>query len=793
MSSVPPLGYFLNPFAGFWQNAETVASATAPHTLNLPTLHDSVTIVYDRYQVPHIFARNDHDLYVAQGYVTARDRLWQMDFQTRAAGGRLSEVLGELTLEYDRFQRKVGMVYGAERFLEATLADSLGRQVIEAYTEGVNAWISQLTPMNYPIEFKLLDYKPEPWEPLKTALMLKLMTANLTMGTDDLFMTRILQQYGKATVDSLFPAYPYFSDPIIPPHTPWNFRPVPIPAAPTQVAALGATYQFPHRPDPDNGSNNWAISGERSATGYPILANDPHLGLSLPSLWYQVQLHAPGVNVCGASLPGTPGVIIGFNDAIAWGVTNVDADVLDFYKIDFRDDDRLEYRYLDETTAQEWHPVTLREERIKVRNYGIIRDTVRYTHHGPLLYNDPAEPSFNPRFPAGLAMRWIAHEPSTELTTFYKLNRAQDYQAFTEALSYYMAPAQNFVYADRDNNIALWVNGRFPLKWKEQGKFILEGSDPKNDWQGWIPHAHNPHVKNPPRGFVSSGNQRSTDRTYPYYLTWEQAPYGRGARINEVLRQMHHATADSLRALQNDNLYWHARQALPRMLQGVRAQQLTEPQQQVYAQMRRWNYEYGPGQREPAVFEAWWEAFTEATWHDELGDTLMRYPMQTTTLFLMDSLPKASWFDDRTTPERETLDEILHQTFVASVDTLRSDLGPWDDDWQWATVKGTTIRHLMPPLTSFGRKDIRIGGGAGIVNATKKTHGPSWRMIVELGPQVKAWGVYPGGQSGNPGSPFYENMIDTWRDGHLNELIFLPSPEAAPADASVWQLNRNSP
>ncbi|MGB3616740.1 MAG: penicillin acylase family protein, partial [Catalinimonas sp.] len=673
-------------------------------------------------------------------------------------------------------------VWGAERALETALADPQSREMVEAYTDGVNAWLRDLPREDYPVEFKLLAYDPEPWTPLKSALMLKQMTANLTTGTEDLYLTRALQTLGRAAVDSLFPRHPYQTDPIIPQGTPWNFTPKPRPAAPPDWTAAAVRHRFPYAPDPDNGSNNWAISAERSATGYPILANDPHLELSLPSLWYEIQLHAPGVNVAGVSLPGAPTVIIGFNERIAWGVTNVDADVLDFYEIDFVDAARTEYRH-----GEEVRPVRLVEERIKVRNHGFELDTVRYTHHGPLVYDSAGATSFSRRIPAGLAMRWIAHDPSNEFLTFHALNRATNYEAFTAALSHYVAPAQNFVYADADKHIALWVMGRFPLKWPEQGKYVLDGSNPAHDWQGWVPAAHNPHVLDPPRGFVSSANQSSVDSTYPYYLNWEQAPLGRGARINEVLAGMQNATQDSLRRLQNDNLSHHARAALPRLLAGVRADELTPEQAEVLDAFRTWDFRYEADARLPTVFDAWWDTYVAAVWEDNLGDTLLRYPSRVTTLHLIDSFPTSPWFDLDSTPARETAADLAHTSFAATVDTLVSELGPWGDDWAWADTKGTNVRHVAR-LDGFGTDVLRMGGGSGIPNATKRTHGPSWRMLVETGPRVRAWGIYPGGPSGNPGSRYYDNQVETWRRGELREIVYLRGPAEQP-DSTAGHLH----
>ncbi|MCH9008453.1 penicillin acylase family protein, partial [candidate division KSB1 bacterium] len=333
---LPPLGKFLDPFHGFWQNAET-ANTPVEKQLTLPDLDAPITILYDDRSVPHIFAENDHDLYFAQGYLTARDRLWQMGFQTRAAAGRLSEVLGRRTLAYDRFQRRIGMTYGARNALKAMAADSVVRRIIHAYTAGVNAYIQTLTPETYPVEYKILDYAPEEWTPLKCALLLKYMAWMLTGRSTDLKITNTLARFGAAVVHDLFPEYPENMDAVIPAGTPWRFDPVKVekPDSGFLPRAVRAGLQF--EPHSGNGSNNWVVSGKKTISGFPLLANDPHLGLSLPSIWYEVQLINPSVNVYGVSLPGVPNVIVGFNEKIAWGVTNAGADVMDWYEIKFQD------------------------------------------------------------------------------------------------------------------------------------------------------------------------------------------------------------------------------------------------------------------------------------------------------------------------------------------------------------------------------------------------------------------------------------------------------------------------
>jgi penicillin amidase len=598
-----------------------------------------------------------------------------------------------------------------------------------------------------------------------------MMAYDLTGRSDDLRLSNILNQYGPAVVADLFPDYPFREDPIVPLGTKPDFTPLPVPAPPPGFLA-GLTHQQLERESPGElGSNNWAVAGTKSATGYPILANDPHLQLNLPSIWYQVQLTAPKVNVAGVALPGAPGVVIGFNEQVSWGVTNVDADVLDWYQLKFKDGHQRQYWH-----DNQWKPVRRVVEVLKVRGGATRRDTVLYTHHGPIVYHQP-EKAFNPQTPVQHALRWIAHERSNELKTFYLLNRARHYEDYRQALAYYVAPAQNFIYADVHQDIAIWPNGRFPLKWKEQGKFILDGTNPAHDWQGWIPAAHNPHVKNPDRGFVSSANQSPAGPGYPYYLNWEFESPERAMRINQRLAAMQKATPDSMRKLQNDNFNLHAQTILPLLLAQVQPAKQNKTEQQAFRELSAWDYNNEARAIAPTLFELWWPLLAKAIWEDEFGnsDALpRRYPSRDRTIYLLQQQAGARWFDNGTTPGRETRASVIQQSFKAAVDSLRRLHGPFGKAWAWSRHKRTSIQHLAR-LPGFGKENISIGGGRHIVNATSERHGPSWRMVVALGPQVRAYGIYPGGQSGNPGSFYYDNLVETWRQGRLNKVLYLKS------------------
>jgi len=782
--AVPAVGPLLSPFTGFWQNAEKPDQLQAKE-IDIEGTSEPVEVVFDSLHIPHVFAKNDHDAYFAQGFLTARDRLWQMEFQTHAAAGRLSEIVGDRALELDRYNRRLGMGFAAEKSVAFMLEDPRTKEAIEAYTAGINAYIAQLKPADYPLEYKLLGYAPEQWQPIKCAYFLKYMSGVLALGADDVAMTNILAKFGPDVTRDLFPDYPHKEDPIIPVGTKWDFLPVYYLKSPMNPKPGKGDFalNWP-RHDPAIGSNNWAISAEKSATGYPILANDPHLSLSLPSIWYLIQLHTPTMNVMGASMPGSPGVIGGFNEHIAWGETNVGSDVLDFYKIKFKDNSRQEYWHDDK-----WKPVTRRVETVKVKGLPDVIDTVLYTHHGPVMYTQ-GQKSYAKNFPVGYAVRWVAHDPANELLCFYLLNRAKNHDDYREALLSYGSPAQNFVYADVNKDIAIAPNGRFPLKKKEQGKFLLDGTNPADDWMAYIPAGHNPHVKNPVRGFVSSANQSSTDPTYPYYLNWQFAPPERGTRINQRLTAMGKATVDSMAKLQYDNYNLRAASLLPKLLAQVRPGTLSAPQQQALKTVQQWRFNNDIAEVGATIFSEWEKRFMDALWADDMpdADTLpMKMPSADRTMRMIDEQPTARWIDDSRTPTRETLTDIVTRSFQATVDTLTKRHGPQGNNWQWATTKATRIAHLAR-LDALSAMNVQVGGGTSVVNATTTRTGPSWRLVVALGPKPQGYAAVPGGQSGNPGSHYYLNMLEPWRRGQLTPLQFMSTPSTAGTSVR-WKLN----
>ncbi|TYP93322.1 penicillin amidase [Fodinibius salinus] len=784
LGPAPPMGAFWNPQSGFWANAQTNKFASQNISLDDETLSDTVGVYFDQHQIPHIFASNNRDLYFAQGYITARDRLWQMELQTRAAAGRLSEILGSRTLQFDRYRRHIGMGYAAEQALEGLLGNPRTAKAVKAYAAGVNAWIDQLQPQEYPLEYKFLNHHPESWTPLKTALLLKNMTYTLAGRNSDLRMSNTRAVFGDDFIKQILDLEHPLTDPIIPKSKKWDFASqAPQKPEDTFTPSIVDTVT-PFQPDPQNGSNNWAVSGSKTANGYPILSNDPHLNMTLPSIWYAVQLHSPDQNVMGVSLPGAPAIIIGFNEDAAWGTTNVGADVWDWYEITFRDSTFGEYKY-----DGKWQSTKKRIEKIKVKGQPTVTDTVVYTHHGPVVQTS-GEESMRSDIPKYHAMQWIAYKKSNELRYFLDINKAENYKDYRQAIRHYESPAQNWVFAD-SSNIALTVAGKYPLKWNEQGRFIGDGSNPKYDWQGWIPFEQIPYVKNPDRGFVSSANQTPTDSTYPYYLDSNFAPYERGHRINKRLAAMDNITPKDMQHLQMDVFSNHAKNVLPTLLQYLNTDTLSQLHKKAKGKLADWRYDNKGELIAPSIFDYWWDELYEAIWNDEYSktDVPLEWPSRDQLATFIHNNPTSQWYDNINTPEKETLEELINQSFNQAIVALQNKYGNMGNNWQWGYVNDTDIGHVGR-LPGLGRKDVFTGGGAESINAVRGSHGPSWRMVVQLGPKIKGWGIYPGGQSGNPGSKYYDNMVDEWQNGDLFPLWFMQQPPV-PADSLHYTITLN--
>jgi len=754
---VPALGRLLDPFNGFWANAEPV-NGSFNQTLRFPSLKGSASLYFDERMVPHIYADNDHDIYFMEGYVHACFRLWQMDMETRAAAGRVSEVVGSKALNYDHNQRRKGMVYAAENSLKAMEAEPRTKTMLDAYTEGINTYIGQLTSRSLPLEYKLMGFKPEPWTNIKSALLMKYMADDLTGECWDIPLTYLKQSLPPAIFSLLYPEKEPGSSPVIPAGTHFDSASLSTPPVPNDSALVTFTSKdFGEAREDAKGSNNWALSGNKTQSGAAILCNDPHLGLNLPALWFEVQLHSPDMNVYGASLPGAPGVIIGFTDSISWGFTNNYRDVKDYYLI----------KRVAGTSDKYWmngmqRTMTPRVERIAIKGKADFLDTVYYTVHGPVTYDERHPAAGGIRKP--LAMCWMGHRGSNELLGIYLMNRAKSYAGFVDGIFHFECPAQNMVYADRQGNIALWGQGQFIDKWQGQGRFVMNGADTAALWAKKIPMRENPHVFNPAQGYVASANQSVTDSAYPYWYNGDFREL-RAWRINDRLSQLQKATVKDMFDLQNDTYSILASQVLPYMLKHVPAS-LDSADARYISKLRKWNYQLSATSTSASLFQIWWYYLDGDIW-EQLGkapDAL--HPADERTMRLIATTDS----EIAVIPQLKDFHRLVQQSFRKAMDSLHiaSRRGR-----EWYQVKNTSLTHLAK-LAAFSYDTLKIGGWGNVVNAAKTDHGPSWRMVVQMGQEIEAYGIYPGGQSGNPGSKYYSTFIKDWAAGKYYRLLFIP-------------------
>lgn len=778
--SIPPLGKFLSPQQGLWQNAEP-KDHDFNENLSFQNLKDKADVYIDDRLVPHIFAQNDEDAYFLQGYIHAKFRLWQMEFQTMAAAGRISEILGNdpRFLRFDREQRRLGMVYGAEKAVTEIQNDPLSKTAVDAYTAGVNAYINSLTESKLPVEYKLLGYHPEKWSNLKVALFLKMMSKDLAGFERDLEFTNAKSVFNSDELKIIFPEYSDSSSPIIAKGTAFDTAGI-VPVTPADADSLyfkkDTTVRAVevNKPDRSNGSNNWALSGSKTKSGAPILCNDPHLNLSLPSIWFEMQISTPDMNVYGASFPGSPSIIIGFNDHVAFGFTNAMRDVKDYYQVKFRDPSKKEYWF-----NGQWQPATQRLEIIKVRGADDYYDTVAYSAFGPVMYDQSfVSDSTNN---TAIAVRWIAHDPSNEILMWLKLGKAKNYDDCAEAIKTFICPGQNMLFAAKNGDIGIWQQGKFPARWKGQGLYLMPGDDSSYKWQGYIPQNENPHLENPPDGFIQSANQQPVDSTYPYFIPGNYIA-SRGITLNQRLQTIQQATPQDMMTLQNDYFNSLAEDMVPFMLKYVDQSQLEEQEKKYLSEVRAWNFYATPDSRAPTIYQAWLDSLKTLVWEDQFSKILLPKlpggvrPDEQTLLenLLMDSSFK--YVDNINTPEVETIDfQITSALKLAAASLVKEEK---ENGLVWWKHKKPAIYHLLrTSVLPFAYTDIQVGGSGHTLNAIKSTHGPSWRMIVHLTSETEAYGVYPGGQSGNPGSRFYQNFVDTWAKGKYYTLWMMKQNE----------------
>ena len=778
-----PLGALLSPQHGLWQNAEP-ANKNFSEDLKFTQLKGKASVYFDEKLIPHVFAEVENDVYFVQGYLHAKFRLFQMELQTNVAAGRAAEMVGEVALKHDREFRRLGMVYAAETALKEIEQNDTTKSSCDAYTAGVNAYINTLTESTLPVEYKLLGIKPEKWTNLKIALFLKLMSNDLAGHDNDFEMTNAKQFFSKADFDLLYPLVQDSLDPIIPKGTIYA-APAMKPVAPKNVDSMYLNKGFVAaeefvKPNPANGSNNWAVSGSKTKSGAPILCNDPHLGLNLPSIWYEMQLSTPNFNAYGATFPGSPSVIIGFNDSCAFGVTNGGRDVRDYYEIKFKDESRKEYWF-----NNAWKQTTFRVEEIKIAGKLSMLDTVAYTVFGPVMYDknfNGGRQTNNKNY----AVRWKAHDKSNDLLMFNLMNHAKNYTDYVTAVENLKVPGQNVAFASKAGDIAMRTQGEWPAKWKGQGDFIMPGIDSSYMWQGMIPQNEIPFQYNPERGFVSSANQKPTDTTYAYYLGREY-PVARGLLINKRLTAMQQITPQDMMALQTDNYNIYAEELLPVLMKQINVAMLNADETKYFSILKSWNLRNDAASIGATVYNEWYKKFKTDVYDDEFAKAPqpIQIPFESTLIEATIRDSSYKFFDDINTTKKETLTDDALKSFKEAVLIVKNLETTGKLEW-WKN-KDTRINHLLKQ-PAFSRMHLNMGGGRNMINATTEDHGPSWRMIVSLTAKTEAYGVYPGGQNGNPGSLYYDNFVDKWAEGKYYSL-WMMTKEEVKDNRVKWVMN----
>ena len=733
--------------------------------LKISGLDKVVNVWRDESGVPHIEAQSEHDLYLAQGYVTAQDRMFQMDLSRRQASGQLSEVVGAKAIDRDKFFRTFGLRRAAEASLSAYSESS--KQVLDWYAQGVNNYIKQAKESgSLPIEFTVLGYEPTDWVPVDSLTIGKYMAYDMANGWEgQAFRYQLIQQVSAEKAKSLFPTYPKNGATII----------QAIKDNPIDLSALAS---IAVAPDPYNGSNNWVVSGDKSASGKPMLANDPHLGLATPAIWYETHLSAPELNVSGVIFAGVPGIILGHNENIAWGVTNLNPDVQDLYieKRNPNNPDQFEY-------MGKWEDAKVYNEEIKIKGELPISYKVSVTRHGPII----SEFARDQQQDTALSMRWTALDPTTELEAIQMFAKARNWDEFKKSLEFFNAPPQNFVFASNDGTIAYRANGLIPIRKKGDGSVPVPGWTDEYEWTGFIPWDELPTTVNPPEGYIATANNKVINDSYPYHITdnWSQ-PY-REARIQKVLSNKEVLTTQDLQELQFDHNNLQAEEFLDGLIKQVKGNaNLRSLDVETLELLQNWDKVNDAGQAAPLAYELWMQRFDDVLFKPEISDEMMKLFNNKATAkdeMIRKTLrgEKEPWID-----EKGGLEQVALQALQLAVDQAVSLQGKQPSKWQWGKFHQVEFPHplgaVKPLNLIFNPKPVPMGGSKVTVGAAgwnkdtgEVNHGAPWRTVIDLADPSKSYNVVAPGQSGNLLSSWYNDQVDEWSTGQYHTTSSVPS------------------
>lgn len=732
-------------------------------SFKIKNLKDTVRVFRDSFAMPHIYAKNTADLYRATGYLVAQDRLWQMDLLRHVTTGTLSEIFGEDLLDADILMRSLRIPEKSKKLYEQSSPEI--KAAFEAYSEGINQYMEDYKK-KLPFEFTLLGYKPEPWKPEHSFNLVGYMAWDLNgCWIAEIVLHKIKNKLGNDKVLELVPTFDSAQSVVFPGNlgsrdADWGTKLI---SANLKIQELGLSIF--------HGSNNWAVNSEHSQNGKPILANDMHLGFNAPGVWYQIHQVVDGeLNVTGAMLPGQPFIISGHNDAIAWGMTNVMNDDIDFYKEEINPADSNQYMF-----NGSYKPMIVRKEKIKIKGKDPIEKTFRFTHRGPIVSTIKGIKEEQ------ISMHWLGNEWSNEIRTVYLLNRAKNWNDFKNALTSFISVSQNVVYADTAGNIGLYCSAGVPRR-KGPAWEVLPGTTDEFDWKGLVPFDSLPNYYNPANGIAVSANNKTAPADYPYYISsWYDLPF-RYNRIKNMLEQTDKHTVATFKAIQTDFESENVRFYLPKLIEVLIDRKLNAPEENGLQLLQNWDMKMDAEQTAPSVYETFFMHFFENVYADDLDENIFKELLTDKILvrnaiYRIWTLEKSEFLDDlKTKKVKEKLSDIIWISYQEAIAELSQKYGKNTQDWEWGKMHQLTISHPMGKkwiLNKFfhlNKGPFKIGGSYHTVepysykypNPFEVTAGASQRHIYTAGNWDESWTVIPTGISGIPASPYYCDQTELY-------------------------------
>lgn len=734
-------------------------------TLHLQGIRTEVEIYRDNWGVPHIYAQNEEDLFFAQGYVQAQDRLWQMELHRRMGSGTLSEIFGESTLDMDKFSRALGLRNCAGD--TCAVMDEDLKKVLLSYCSGVNEFL-RLNKDSLPVEFAILGFKPAEWVPMDSITVANLVAWDLGKNWEvELLRGRLVQRLGTEKAGQLLAAYPGNGPLVV--------------TADLLASPLGDTVAIGLHGNSDSvGSNNWVVDGSKTVSGKPLLANDPHLLVMMPSIWYESGLHGAGFEVVGVSIPGCPLIITGRNADISWGITNLPADTQDLFIEKINPGHMLQYEY-----KGAWKDMQVTTEMIPVA--GRVKPEqlqIRRTIHGPLL------DGIIKGLEQPLAIQWAGDCHSNLLKSAYLVNKANNWKEFHEALRYWDAPGQNIVYADKEGNIGYQATGLTPVRARGSGMVPAPGRNGEYDWTGFIPYDEMPSVLNPSSHFIATANNKVISDNYSYFMGYDWTPPFRVQRITDLLQAKEKLSVQDFKDIQADIFDMPANQITPYILS---IQPQTGLEEKALDILKKWDYYDRADSPAAAIFHVTYVKMLKNTLEYKLGEKLYQDYVRAMggsgdvhAVFMLDILRdnNNAWFDDTRFAVRGTRNRVIQRSFSEAVTELATKLGANPEKWEWGDIHVTHFKHVLARIPGmegiFSLAPVPTPGSRYTVNVAafdydkpyEVTAIPSYRQIIDWNNPDKSLAMHSTGQSGLLLNPHYGDMVQPWLKVEYHTLLF---------------------